>query len=422
MPQHTRRGNDDFKFDLAAPAGWSYAPGDTIIGNLMRKTPIVTPDATIVFSFEGRSEVKITQPSRNISRNTSRNTSVYRDNWPICKSQPFTVHKGPLHLAPGSDEVLSWPFSLNIPLKPMATGPGSNIDPRRTFLPRDTSHPAHQTLPGSFAAASKSFMSDRESLDFVEYYLTAHLRYMHGGSYQTCEAIYPISIRQSMPSVHRLGVPVTVTSQRLISSQRLLPGMENAGLSFKQHAQRFFGSSKVPQFSCTFRLTVPVSIQLDDPTPLQVQLEIMPNLERSSDAIKDTAQNIAVLRLQVVLRSQTADRALSSAFGIEHSNSFDQTDRRDFPFSPPLVITTGKKSEPLHLGNQLQLILTSHGLQCGSQRTRQTPGPHPSFIYPDIITHNIRHTHTMDWRIDVKIAGETETERFSTRVHIIGPA
>lgn len=45
---------DDLKFDVAAPAGWEYAPGDTIIGHLMRKSPLVTPECTVIVWLAGR--------------------------------------------------------------------------------------------------------------------------------------------------------------------------------------------------------------------------------------------------------------------------------------------------------------------------------------------------------------------------------
>lgn len=45
---------DDLKFDLAAPSGWEQAPGDTIIGNLMRKNPLVTPECTVRVWFAGK--------------------------------------------------------------------------------------------------------------------------------------------------------------------------------------------------------------------------------------------------------------------------------------------------------------------------------------------------------------------------------
>lgn len=45
---------DDLKFDVAGPSEWEYAPGDTIIANLMRKSPLVTPECTVRVWLAGK--------------------------------------------------------------------------------------------------------------------------------------------------------------------------------------------------------------------------------------------------------------------------------------------------------------------------------------------------------------------------------
>lgn len=417
MPQHSLRGSNAFKFDLAAPAGWPYAPGETIIGNLMRKTPIVTPKATVSLSLEGRSKVKIV-------RSSGQSRKVYRDHWQIIRLRESVIYKGPLHLPEGSDEALSWPISLDIPLEPIELSSG--YDTKGSFLPKDMSHPIHHTLPGSFFSTETSvFGSTTGSCSFVEYFLTAYLRYQHGGHNEMHEAVCPIIMRHSMPDTHRLGVPQMFTARNKVSSQRLLPGMEKAELSFKQHTQKFFGSSEVPQFAYTLRLTMPASIRLDDSSPIPLQIEVVQNPESTSDSIKDVAQNIEISELQAILRSQTVDRALSTVFNIEVNNGYDEKACLGLQnvlskLESPLVITTGKRSESLHLGNMLQLTLGSRGLRCQGQIVR---GAYTSCsIHPDLTTHNIRHTHRMEWKIGLKIAGETETHRFTNGVQIIGSA
>ena len=74
MPQRIAIGGDAFKFDLAAPSHWAYAPGDVIIGHLMRKLPIVTPKATITLSLIGQVKAKITYHDE-----LNDNVYTYRD-------------------------------------------------------------------------------------------------------------------------------------------------------------------------------------------------------------------------------------------------------------------------------------------------------------------------------------------------------
>lgn len=65
MPVTYPLATPDLKFDVAAPAGWSYVAGDTVIGNLIRHTPIVAPEATIILTLIGRVKTKITKRSNN---------------------------------------------------------------------------------------------------------------------------------------------------------------------------------------------------------------------------------------------------------------------------------------------------------------------------------------------------------------------
>jgi hypothetical protein len=114
MPHHSPIGNYYLKFDLAAPEGWTYAPGDTIIGNLVRKTPIVTPEAVITLSFTGRMKVKIVKSAGN-SRHVSR------DSWQLLNVESV-IFKGPLHLATEDGDLfakspLTWPISCGSPIQ-----------------------------------------------------------------------------------------------------------------------------------------------------------------------------------------------------------------------------------------------------------------------------------------------------------------
>ena len=417
MPQHTLKGSPALKIELVRPPGDSYAPGDIITGHLIRRLPIVTPSATVVLVLEGRSKTKITRKSGN-------SRSVYRDRWKIV-DVGVHLYKGPLNMAEGSTEPLIWPCSLQIPLEPTVTN--VRYDSKGSFLPQDTSHPIHHVLPGSFYGADNSVFGSYESHSFVEYFLKAELRYSHGDKYHMEESICPITMRHSIPvgAMQQLALSKTLSTKNEICSQRLLPGMDTSDLSFRQHAQKLFHTSKVPRFCYAVRLTVPMVIRLSDPTPLPLSLEVVQD-PKTSDSIKDVAQTIEILEFHATLKGKTVDRALSDVLRMEETNSYTQktalsTQLLIANLKSPLTITTGKMNEPIHLGNMFQLTLGPNGLRSEGKPVATTYGPSLGrSIYPDMTTHNIHHHHRMEWKVKLKIARETETHEFTTGVQIFG--
>ncbi|KAJ5721677.1 uncharacterized protein N7483_009611 [Penicillium malachiteum] len=397
MPQHVPIGDDAFKFDLAA-----------------LQTGVMHPEM-----------------SSSAIYSSDKTYHHYRDDWRLFELGEFVIHKGPLHLAEGTDEVLSWPISVTIPLEPSQTCRQGHIQDA-SFVPLEADHPAHHTLPGSFYSHGEDFGSD-ESEDLVEYFLQAKLRYEKGhkqfdfgNHHRDHEAVRPIYLRHPIPHDDFIGIPKMFTGMNTVVSQRLLPGMEEADLSFKQNFQKFFHSSKVPRFQYTLRFTVPTALHLDDPTPLPIQLEIQLDPTGTSDSIKDVDQNIQIREIKVSIRSQTDDRAPGDWNLSGHNNEYhDKTnlnlERLFAELESPLVIHTGKRNEPIHIGNVFQLTLHRYGLK---SRNRSLQGSDfcKYGIQPSFLTYNIRHHHMMEWKISLSIAGEDTSHKYSLPVQVIGPA
>ena len=405
MPPHHASRSDAFMFDIAQPPGWSYTPGDTIIGHLVRKIPVVSPDATVTLSFVGRSKVKIVY-----TRNNSKTS--YRDEAQFINHH-YTVFKGPIHLPEGNEEPLSWPISVNIPLEPHGScRQGRPAD--CSLLPINEEHPGHHILPGTFYSEDNSF-GNPDSSCFIEYYLIANLRYSHGGSWKSHESIHPINIRHPITNSMRLGTSVLLKDTRIINSQRLLPGMENADLSFKEHMQKFFSSSKVPTFKYGIRLTVPSAIQFNNPIPIPFLLEITPINEGTSENIKDISQNIQVVSIDMTLQPYTQCIAPGNYITSQYSNAYTEKFGLGLQpvfigLNPPLIINTGKENTPLHIGNTFQLTLTPAGLKSG---TRQLAFAYSERVNPDFQTYNIEHFNTLKYAVTLKIAGEKVVHKFS---------
>ena len=77
-----------------------------------------------------------------------------------------------------------------------------------------------------------------------------------------------------------------------IRTQRLIPGMENAELSFRQKTQKLLGSSKVPLLWYNVHVDYPAVIQLENPIPIPFKVRVVINRQRTSDIIVDVPQKI----------------------------------------------------------------------------------------------------------------------------------
>ncbi|KAJ5896814.1 uncharacterized protein N7473_006213 [Penicillium subrubescens] len=414
MPVTIRKSSPDLKFDVAAPAGWSYAAGDTIIGNLIRHTPIITPEAAITLTLIGRMKTKITESKSNDSRTNYRSEAL------LVKSDQTIFSGRPLHLPEGSGAPLSWEFSVNIPNEPLQSVRRA-YTPRTSFVPLDRDHPAHNTLPGSFVSSRDGMTVS--STGFVEYYLKAQLRYTFKGSSKSVEAIWPFRLvhpvdetaASQLSTLKRLSYP-----QRILS-QRLLPGMQQADLTLKQKTQKFFGSSKVPKLCFSVDIHHPAAIQLDNPQPIPIILEIRPLPDQTSPSVED--QTIGINWVRMTLHQRTSVLAPSNFLSdyphddghpASRSLNLESAFRR---LESPLVMSTGEKGEKkVNIGEMFQLVLRSTGFASGS-RYLTSVAP-----IPDFTTYSIRHVNTVEWKVAYSVAGETGTVKATSPMKIIAAA
>lgn len=419
MPRTTETGNAALQIELASPPGWTFTPGDTVIGTVLRTAPILTPDATVRLALVGRVKTKITTTG-------SSSRSKYRARWLMLGSTTAQIlFRGPLHLgAESKGEGLSWSFSLSVPLRPAETAMGG-YHSEEGFLPLDKDGISQHTLPGSFFSQNLGWRMSSEG--FVEYFLEAWLRYHHrGGQFEVHRATCPVTIRPYPPVV----IPSNDIIQhreipRTIRSQRLLPGMECADLTLKQKAQRFLGSSKVPEVHGVVEISWPRIIQLGSLVPIPLTLNIIPQPEKTSESIRDIGLVFRVNWVSMVLKSTTTvltpgdmRRLLTEddSHAIYHylnlENEFQDLET-PLEFSAEEVKETGKKN-PVDLGEMFNLSLHSHGLSAGDRLLASVPT-----IQPDIFTYNLRHSHLLKLAVSLTIAGETITVPLSADVMIL---
>lgn len=403
MPQTTKNGNPDLQVNVVSPPGWTFAPGDTVIGTVVRHSCIVTPEATVAIALIGRIKTKINETSGD-------SNVVYRERkqlfGPPTTSQ--VLCRGPLHLPPkeersGDNDLLSWPFSITIPTQS-----------------REEVGKANRTLPGTFYSSNLSFSKSSEG--FVEYYLETQLRYNRRGSYEVLNSTCPITLRR-FPGTNLLSYNMKEhTVDRTLCSPRLLLGMENADLTLKQKAQKFFGSSKVPELHYKVEMSWPCSIQLDNPSHFPLILNIIPQQAKSCSDIRGVGHKIQLTSIRMRIKGTTAVTAPGN-FSRHSIHYDDHSSRYDLQIGlalknleTPIIFSSEKENKPVNFGNLFQLVLRSDGLTAGKRRLSKI-----SDLYPSFSITGISHSHWLDMDVILSVVGETHTIQLRSALKILPP-
>lgn len=416
MPRTCQTGNANLRIDLAAPPNWTYGPGAEIIGNVARDSPVVSPEASLTLTLNGRVKTKI-----EVSRGQAKD--VYRGRWNLFPPRSLLLYQGPLHGQKG--DPLLWPFSIHLPSRADSSVLKGHFK-EESFLPLNEDHVANSPLPGT-ASVINDGIGSRTSHGFVEYFLTATLRYKRAGSFEGATANMPITVRHPpgpKPAAVIYRTRPWKTDVR-IHSQRLVPGMENAELSFKQKTQKLFHSSKVPELHFTVEIGSPRVIQLDNPTPFPFTIRLTPQMTGTSPVIRDVVQQFQLNWVKMKIRSGNALRAPGNWLESVHRHDTEQKsnfclERAFSRLETPVMIpcTEGEKNM-VNIGNMLQLVLRSNGLTaCLTSGGRQLCTV--ANFAPDYTTYNIRHKNlTVDWELNLSLVEETVSVKARLPVQIL---
>lgn len=371
-----------------------YFPGDTIIGRVNRKSRIVCPDARIRISLHGRAKSKMVSGAN--SHQTYRGRFALLDG----RRHSQVIFSGPLHIAADDREGQEWPFAMTIP---------THCDPltAQSFSEQDTFVPVHrdcssaEELPPSMAATS-SYSGRFEG--FIEYFIRADLTTRGNSNMDMHTAIMPFQIRRC-----QAGPPIVdfklrrVPCSRSLSSQRLIPGMENAELSKSQRMKKFFGTSSVPSMAFRFEVDSPSVIQLDSPEAMPFRLQATPDWDKSSEIIRNVPQMIKVTGLTLKIRQITEIRCEGTI-----STHEDQTDdTMEIHFDEPLRQTPVEflctdQCPRIDIGAAIGLRIGPYGA-IGIKKGFINAG---TCLYPDTVIYNIRVAHKMTWLLKLEVAGE----------------
>ncbi|KAJ5646334.1 hypothetical protein N7490_002706 [Penicillium lividum] len=403
------KGNDALRIDLAAPEGWTFAPGDRVIGDVVRCSPIVTSNADLTIFLRGRIQTgrsSVGNGSFPAQLTSAASQPVASEQILLAKRYP--IFQGPLHIHEGGNPI-SWSFTTNISPDP----------PRRVYGKFDVSY---DYLPGTTNSVGHGGLAT--STAWIDYYLEAELRYWQKDNGQNDierkhSAIHPIIMRhQPLQEFQEFGISQQIF-KRKFRGHHLLPDVGHSSLTMKQKAQQRFGSSKVPELSFQVEIYTPTTIQLDNSAVLPLNLIIVQNAD-TSEEIKKVPRNALINSVALYIETCTFVKYHGASLEANYSkptNSarsppaksvgshsciqdlhLEATVRRmgNFPFEVPIGEGT------VDLGSVLQMILHSDGLTVAGNRLQQVQPLTPSF---DV--YNLRVMNWLKVDISVTVADET---------------
>lgn len=378
-----------------------YCPGDIVIGSVVRKAHTVSTRAWVTIKLYGRAKSKITVRRSNGNNQTTKH---YRGRFNFFAPDETyqKLFDGPVHIPPGGDPQ-TWPFALTIPTGPSPRIVKTGNDQDISYLPLNDAAIAAGSLPASFEFENHGW--GKQFHGFVEYHFEAEFWQENKSGRST--ATLPISIRAASTPYPIVNFDLKRhTFPGSIKTQRLIPGMETAELSFRQKTQKLFGSSKVPQFLFSVQVDYPGAIQLQNPIPIPFVIRVLPNPERTSDIIADVPQTIALTSLNMELKACTS----VVGAGTFRSRSASGTDKYNFALrgtvlnlQDPIIVPSGPDAEALDVGAFLELSLDSWYAYARGKRLQRFTSP----LNPGFITYNMKHTHRLKWEVSLTVAGES---------------
>lgn len=409
MPRTALKSSPALAIELEDPKS-SYLPDDIILGRVTRHAHTVSPECWVTIKLFGRAKSKLTV-------NNGQNRNVYR-----CRFNLFETHEqlfhGPVHVPPDGDPQ-TWPFAIAIPKGPSSRLVSKSHEQKYSNLSLKQEDIETQSLPPAFYFLSDSWGA-KKFHGYVEYYLEAEIR-LSGSGGTTSIATLPIFVRPPSSPIPITDFDLKSRAYRgLIKTQRLVPGMEDAELSFKQKTQKFFRTSKVPEFNYLLQVDYPMVIQLGNPNTIPFKIRLLPNRERTSDIIQDVPQRVTLTGLTMELRSTTAVRCA----GLFTSHDADKTVKQPIHLEQimagvgPIVIPSSFGEEAIDLGALLDLRLDSRVPHAMGRRL----SPFESPLEPTFTTYNIKHSHTLKWEVTISVAGETTSESREYPITILAPS
>lgn len=383
-----------------------FAPGDTITGYVSREAHVVSAATGVAISLFGRTESKQADtgnrlPNGNYVQNKLRE---YFGRFKLIDERETAqmIFEGPLHIPPDG-EPQRWPFTMTIPtfVDPDVLAPG--VPQEESFLALDAHSVAGHGLPSTFYDHTRRFDV------LVEYYLQADIHYHNQGVNKVENAVLPLCVRNIYPEHPIVDFqPRGIRHNNSVVTQRLVPGMEEAKLTFSQKTQKLFHAPSVPAFHFQLQVEAPSVVQLDNASPIPLPVRIIPDRVQTSDIIKDVPQKVKLTSISVQIKAIT-HVVSGGEYGKNTGDFSKETDlisrtvqRQD------IEIPCSEKVPALDVGEIVGLRIRS---RFGDKE-----------LYPSFTTYNIRHSHKLKWEIEGTVAGESFKSSSESDMRVLPPS
>lgn len=411
MAPATNTGNKHLRIDLAAPPGWTYAAGDTIIGHVVRHSSILSPDAIVAISLVGRVKTKF-------SLAHSKTGQEHRSRWNLWAPKSQTLFSGPLHspTETNTSDALAWSFAVMIPTCPEASAADGHSN-QETFIPFNPES-INQPLPGSYYSTYNHFDACHET--FVEYYLEAQLSYIFGGARKIHRVVHPIILKH--PASQRLtgGDELQRHTIKLKIWNQQSKKTNGQRLTICQKIQKCLEAPETRESELAVEVYTPRLIELDDPSPFPFIIRIPPQANSTDVSLKDTEQKIQVnwvkctIYSRVQFRASTRNRPHVGDHFFAHHLRLEKVFRN---LGSPITLSSDKGEDEVDIGRLLELRLTPGGLLSLGKLIHAVPG-----IHPDFATYNMKHSNSLEWKMSITIGRETRViQEESSQLTISAP-
>ncbi|RKL04563.1 hypothetical protein BFJ68_g10956 [Fusarium oxysporum] len=189
--------------------------------------------------------------------------------------------------------------------------------------------------------------------------------------------------------------------QCIVSSHRLIPGMQDVKVSWKDKIKQSLHGSKNPTLAFDLFVEVPKVVQLDNPTPIPFRLLVSPNWEETSDTIQDVAQDVNFVSVRICIVTITTILC-HAGLQIPESTEIDlglnqAIKQRGNTIRIPFTTDW----QPIDIGEMIKLRIGLQNTGFPQQWTSvQSEFTHSFRMY------NIRVSHQLEWSVQGEIAGE----------------
>lgn len=392
---------------------------DTVTGYVYCNTRVVSPEAIVTIALVGRSKSKMVVRHGSWGR-------TYRGRFALINESEHThkLFEGPLH-NPVDGEEKQWPFAVTMPthFDAIKTAPGTPQD--ESYISLTSEESAIHTLPPSFVLQNWGYGEGMEC--FVEYFLRAELATTNRGSTETKQATQLLAIttlyhgpRRRNASWRSSQHPCSLMRDEIstVSTEHnLMPISDTSGQSPRSNQSKM---------GFEIIVTTPEVLQLSQPDPMSLFLLAVPMSHFPLDNALLTSQPILLTEISVKLVASTGVKCQGRRKARQ-----DNAETKSKPWrkevdqdTVPIIIpwrehldSTGESVpdtsanptshdtfQALDVGIRLGLRLSDEGM------------------YESFSTHNIQHSHRLEWKITLTLARQSLSLSGAEPVELVAPS